>query len=207
MGLWWIEIAFKFRLFCWLPPPTWIQCHTWVESNGGRYFLFLFFSSHVWFFVIPWATSCQALLSMEFSRQEYWSGLWFPPPGDLPDPGIEPVSLASPALAGSFFTNYATWQALLCMLNRSQLLFYDSKLFHRRRREKWTPACCLSFTWLCLMSSAGAPYEFLYKVEIPVVWAERETKVLAKNARLQSRNDGYQGQVSPWPFLVSHRPF
>ena len=41
---------------------------------------------------------------MEFSRQEYWSRLPFPPPGDLPDPGIEPASLASPALAGSFFT-------------------------------------------------------------------------------------------------------
>ena len=43
-------------------------------------------------------------LSMEFSRQEYWSGLPFPSPGDLPNPGIEPTSLASPALAGRFFT-------------------------------------------------------------------------------------------------------
>ena len=43
-------------------------------------------------------------LSMEFSRQKYWSGLPFPPPRDLPDLGIKPVSLASPALAGRFFT-------------------------------------------------------------------------------------------------------
>ena len=43
----------------------------------------------------------QGPLSMEFSRQEYWSGLPFPSPGDLPDPGIQPMSLASPALAGS----------------------------------------------------------------------------------------------------------
>jgi len=42
---------------------------------------------------------CQALLSMEFFRQEYWSGMPFPPLGDLPDPGIESVSLASPELA------------------------------------------------------------------------------------------------------------
>ena len=42
---------------------------------------------------------------MEFSRREYWSGLPFPTPGDLPDPGIEPVSLVSPALAGGFFTS------------------------------------------------------------------------------------------------------
>ena len=48
----------------------------------------------------PWTVACQALLSMEFSRQKYWSGLSFPSPGDLPDPGIKPVS---PALAGGFF--------------------------------------------------------------------------------------------------------
>ena len=46
----------------------------------------------------------QAPLSMEFSRQEYWNGLPFPTPGDLPGPGIKPMSLASPALVGRFFT-------------------------------------------------------------------------------------------------------
>ena len=46
---------------------------------------------------------CQ-VLSMGFSRQEYWSGLPFPPPGDLPNPGIEPMTLVSPALAGGSFT-------------------------------------------------------------------------------------------------------
>ena len=54
---------------------------------------------------------------MEFFRQEYWSGLPFPSPGDLPGPGIEPVPLTSPALAGVFFvvivvfTNNTTWEA------------------------------------------------------------------------------------------------
>ena len=51
-------------------------------------------------FVTPWTIARQAPLSMEFS----WSGLPFPPPGDLPDPGIEPTSLVSPALRGRFFT-------------------------------------------------------------------------------------------------------
>ena len=59
---------------------------------------------------------------MEFSRQEYWSGLPLPPPGDLPDPGIEPEPLLSPELAGRFFTTSATWEAkiplLLLLLNR-----------------------------------------------------------------------------------------
>ena len=50
-------------------------------------------------------------LSMEFCRQEYWSGLSFPPPGDLPDPGIELTSLASLTLAGRCFTTSATWEA------------------------------------------------------------------------------------------------
>ena len=52
----------------------------------------------------------RAPLSMEFSRQEYWRGLPFPPAGDLPDPGINPASPASLALTGRFFTT-ATWEA------------------------------------------------------------------------------------------------
>ena len=55
-------------------------------------------------FVTPWTIAHQAPLSMEFCRQEYWSGLSFPPPGDLPNPRIKPTSPASPALAGGFFT-------------------------------------------------------------------------------------------------------
>ena len=52
----------------------------------------------------PWTVACQAPLSKEFSRQDYWSGLPFPPPWDLLHPGVEPVCLASLALAGGFFT-------------------------------------------------------------------------------------------------------
>ena len=55
-------------------------------------------------FATPWIIAHQVPLSMGFSRQECWSGLSFPPPGDLPDPEIEPASLASPALEGRFFT-------------------------------------------------------------------------------------------------------
>ena len=60
--------------------------------------------SRVQLFVTPWTVARQAPLSMEFSRQEHWSGLPFPPPRDLPNPGIEPESLLSPALADGFFT-------------------------------------------------------------------------------------------------------
>ena len=58
-----------------------------------------------------WTVARQAPLSMGFSRQEYQSGLPCPPPGDLPNPGIEPKALPSPALAGGFFTTSATWEA------------------------------------------------------------------------------------------------
>ena len=60
----------------------------------------------------PWTIAHQAPLSMGFSRQEYWSGLPFPPPGDLPNPGIELTSLVSPASAGRFFT---TMPPYVCM--------------------------------------------------------------------------------------------
>ena len=56
----------------------------------------------------------QCLPSMEFSRQESWSGLPFPTPGDLPGPKIEPMSLASPPLTSEFFTTSATWEAFGC---------------------------------------------------------------------------------------------
>ena len=75
--------------------------------------------SRVWFFATLWTVACQAPLSMWFSRQEYWSGLPCPPPGDLPDPGIEPASLMSPVLAGKFFTTSATlslWNCLVFIL-------------------------------------------------------------------------------------------
>ena len=55
---------------------------------------------------------CHVPLSMRFLRQEYWNGLPCSPPGDLPDPGIKPASLMSPALAGGFFTTSATWEIL-----------------------------------------------------------------------------------------------
>ena len=65
--------------------------------------------SHVQLFVTPWTVAHQAPLSMGFSRQEYSSGLPFPPPGYLPDPGIKS---ASPALAGGFFTTESPGNSL-----------------------------------------------------------------------------------------------
>ena len=67
--------------------------------------------SHVQLFVTLWAVAHQVSLSTGFSRKEHWTGLQCPPPGDLPEPGLEHVSLTSPALAGGFFITSATWEA------------------------------------------------------------------------------------------------
>ena len=86
-------------------------------------------SSCVQPFVIPLTVAHHAPLCMNFSRQEYWSGLPFPTPGDLPNPGIEPASLVSPALAGEFFTAGATLEAQFWYQIRSDQSLSHVRLF------------------------------------------------------------------------------
>ena len=87
--------------------------------------------SHIWLFATLPTVASQAPLSMGFSRQEYWSGLPRPPPGDLPDPGFEHASLTSPALAGRFFTTSATRKPRLdhrvtqCWVKNSNLILWQ----------------------------------------------------------------------------------
>ena len=80
----------------------------WYTPTTRAYMLSRF--SHVQLFAAVWTIDSQAPLSMGFSRQEHWSGLPCPPPGDLPNSGIEPASLMSPTLARRFFTGSATWE-------------------------------------------------------------------------------------------------
>ena len=88
----------------------------------------------------PWTVAHQFPLSMGFPRQEYWSGLPFPSPGDLPDPGIEPVSLA---LAGRFFTTEPPSVILL-----SEVFWIACCSFH-------ISTCCLT---LCLCVTEAASF-------------------------------------------------
>ena len=97
----------------------WATEHTHTMCKIYMYLLvccMLSHFSHTWLFVILWTVARQVPLSMRFSRQESWSGLPGLPSGDLPNPGIKPASLASPALAGRFFTAGATWEALYLLL-------------------------------------------------------------------------------------------
>ena len=80
--------------------------------------------NHVQFFAIPWTVVPLAPLSMGFSRQEYWSGLPFPSPGDLPNPGSEPkhrFCIVSPALAGGFFITEPSGKPYKQITNNSKI--------------------------------------------------------------------------------------
>ena len=85
----------------------------------------------------PWTVALQAPLSMGFSRQEYWSGLPCPPSDDLPNPGIEPMSLVSPELASRFFTTSTTWaaHALITRSINSQKQQLEQKAAQTLRRS------------------------------------------------------------------------
>ena len=87
--------------------------------------------SLVQLFVTPGTVICHAPLFRGFFRQPYWSGLPSPPPGDLPDPGIKPMSLISPALADGFFTTSTTWEALnqLYVYSKNTQKNYQKKIF------------------------------------------------------------------------------
>ena len=78
------------------------HAHTFRKGWFMRFCVWVL--SHAQLCATLWTVAPPAPLSLGFPRQEHWSGLPFPPPGNLPDPGIGPASLVSPALAGGFFT-------------------------------------------------------------------------------------------------------
>ena len=103
----------------------------------------------------PWTVAHQAPLSMGFSRQEYWSGLPFPPSGDLHDPRLEPSSLASPALASRFCITMPPGKPSLCYRNHD-LLANIWPVWHRLMPE----IKAKSKLWLSAIypGSSGAPW-------------------------------------------------
>ena len=98
--------------------------------------------SHVWLFVTLRTVAPQALPSMGYSRQEYWNWLPFLPPGDLPNPGIEPASLTPPALTGRFLTAGTAWGARVSALlgKESQTQYLSYKVSHSP--SPWTTPFC-----------------------------------------------------------------
>ena len=88
-------------------------------------------------FVMLWTVASQAPLSMGFSRQECWSGLLFPSLGDLPDPGIKPMSRVPPALAGGFFTTWPPGNPMTILRRKLSVEFFLISTL--------SPTCCYSF--------------------------------------------------------------
>ena len=119
--------------------------------------------SRIWFFATPWTVAHQAPLFVDFARQEYWSGLPFPSPEDLPYIGIEPMSLVFPAFAGGCFYLCATWEApnyghidffpiifqfsapVFCinfsrnLLSVSMFALFPANEWIKKRTSKWIP--------------------------------------------------------------------
>ena len=114
----------------WQPTRVFLPRKSHGQRNFGNcsslYACMLSHFSHVQLSATPWTVAHKAPLSKGFSRQEYWSGLLCLPPGDLPDPGIEPWSPASPTLANAFFTTSAPWTTLsVTSVTQSCPLLFD----------------------------------------------------------------------------------
>ena len=105
----------QYRILYWLYHVFWINFDA-CRFQGSILSLCAQLLSPVWLFATPWTIVCQAPLSMGFSRQKYWSGLPFPPPGDLPEPRIGAKSPATPALSGKSFTTKLPRKPILSLL-------------------------------------------------------------------------------------------
>ena len=130
-------------MLCNTGSPAWRSVMTWVggrrgggeaqeggDTRMGACVLSRFSSVRVQLFVTLRTLACQAPLSMGFSRQEHWSGLPCPPPGDLHNLGIKLISLMSAVSAGTFFTTFANWQLwLICVVVRKKSTEHYKAIF------------------------------------------------------------------------------
>ena len=115
--------------------PLWSQFYLFMVFNDNKNNLCC---RCVQLFSSPWTIAGQAPLSMGFSRQECWSGLPCPPPGDLSNPGIKPMSPQSPAVGGGFFTTGATWPQLEVKFLGDGFLDMTVKVRAKRKYKKLT---------------------------------------------------------------------
>ena len=116
-----------------LAPETWREDRVGVECVCVCVCVCVPELSLAWLFANPWTGAHQISLHMEFPRKEYWSGLPFLSPGDLPDLGIKPASLASPALAGWFFTTESLGKSFFyCSFNFAIKSFCESFFYGKK---------------------------------------------------------------------------
>ena len=143
--IWILWILLNFFFFCraiyilswWYVPCTSGECVNWNRCTYSVCMCLLGHFSRVWLLATLWTVACQAPRAWGFSRQGHWSGLPHSPPGGLPNTGIEPASLMSPALARRFFT--------------TRPLFYKYQLNHGSDIMSSSPVSLRSL--LCLVLS------------------------------------------------------
>ena len=148
-------------------------------------------------------TACQAPLSMEFSWQEYWTGLPFPPPGDLPNLGIEPASLASPALQTDSLLLSHQGSPTSCVniyqIKRSlswRPYGSSSQAIHSKMRQlrlKTVRGLCDNSPW-CQRSDS-----WLFTQACVWVWERERMNECVYNCSLLLLKDGHRGPASEWP--------
>ena len=110
--------------------------------------------SRVWLLVTLWTATCQAPLSMGFSRQEYWSGLPCPFPGNISSLGIKPTSLISPSMTGEFFTTSTTWETPICtyIYTNINILFQILSPYRLLWKTEYSSLCyTVGAWWLCIL--------------------------------------------------------
>ena len=135
--------------------------------------------SHVWLFATPCTVAHQVPLFMGFSRQEYWSGLPCPPPGDLPDPGIKPRSPAPPALAGGFFITEPPGKPLNAFISVKGC---------EDEAALSTPYCLLG--WVPILRASSSPRKKLFL-------GKEEMKGLSQRPLLHTAGQSFHFQGSP----------
>ena len=119
----------------------------------------LSYCSCVQLFVTQWNVACLAPLSIIFSMQEYWSELPFPS-RDLPDPGIKPASLMSPALAGKFFTIWPHFPLKTCLFHRTHVAQKDETVFSNSMFFSSLLTCPVRLRPFDSTNSKSVPFSF-----------------------------------------------
>ena len=156
--------------------------------------------SHIQLFATPWTVAHQATLSMEFSRQEYWSRLPFSTPGNLPEPGNKATFLISPALAGRFFTTRPPGNPRVLV---------DSPIFIWRKGLKLVcsrPRCCVELSvWSTLTCNLQSPLpEWCDMVLICPPYAISEVWCCVQRAGIRARLSWLISQLryvlAVWPW-------
>ena len=137
-------------------------------------------------FVTPWTAACQAPLSMEFPKQIHLSWFPCPPPGDLPDPGIEPMSSASPAWAGRFFATVPLGKPSIIIM--CHLMFYQRTVLN----ISWKNSRLFESVWIVISAfflKLCSPFiNTYYEMGIIVLQVKTEAQRLRNLLKVKDRN-------------------